>query len=108
MQDLYYVDNAIIFLNKKKKPSKRFMQLFYIAATVIVFVGAIIPMDAAWAMADICMGGMTLINLPVCMLLGKIAIDCMKDYEKQRKTGHTPVCKGVSIGLNEEEFDTWK
>ena len=106
--NLYYVDNAIIFLNKKRKPSKRFMQLFYIAATVIIFVGAIIPMDAAWAMADICMGGMTLINLPVCMLLGKIAIDCMKDYEKQRKTGHTPVFKGVSIGLNEEELDTWK
>lgn len=64
--NLYYVDNALIFLNGKKKLSQRFMRIFYIAATLIVFVGAIIPMDAAWAMADITMGGMTLINLPVC------------------------------------------
>lgn len=83
--NLYYVDNALIFLNKKDIPSKKFMRIFYLLCSVIVFIGAIIPMDAAWAMADITMGGMTLINLPVCMLLGKIAIDCMKDYEKQKK-----------------------
>ena len=106
--NLYYVDNALIFLNGKKEPSRRFKVVFKCIYVLVVFLGAIIPMDAAWAMADITMGGMTLINLPVCMLLGKIAIDCMKDYEKQRKTGHTPVFKGISIGLNEEELDTWK
>lgn len=103
--NLYYVDTALIFLNKKKKPSKRFLRIFYIFTTAIIFIGAIIPMDAAWAMADITMGGMTLINLPACMLLGKIAIDCMKDYEKQKKLGKNPVFKGKSIGLNEDEFD---
>ena len=106
--NLYYVDTALIFLNKKKKPSKRFLRIFYIFTTAIIFIGAIIPMDAAWAMADITMGGMTLINLPACMLLGKIAIDCMKDYEKQKKLGKNPVFKGKSIGLNEDEFDHWK
>ena len=51
---------------------------------------------------------MTLINLPTCMLLGKIAIDTLKDYEKQRKEGKTPVFKASDIGLNEEELDYWK
>ena len=106
--NLYYVDNALIFLNGKKKPSKNFMRIFYIAATAIVFAGALMPMDAAWAMADITMGGMTLINLPVCALLGKIAFDCLKDYESQKKAGQNPVFKLKSIGLNEEEFDFWK
>lgn len=106
--NLYYVDNALIFLNRKNKPSKRFMKIFYIAASVIVFVGALIPMDAAWAAADITMGGMTLINLPVCALLGKIAFDCLKDFETQKKSGKNPVFKSKSIGLNEEEFDFWK
>ena len=64
--NLYYVDNALTLLNKKKKPSKKFMNIFYLLATVIIFIGAIIPMDAAWAMADITMGGMTLINIPSC------------------------------------------
>ena len=106
--NLYYVDNALIFLNGKKKLSQRFIRIFYIAATFIVFVGAIIPMDAAWAMADITMGGMTLINLPVCVLLGKTAIDCMKDYEKQKKLGLKPVFKASSIDINLEELQHWK
>ena len=72
------------------------------------FNGAIIPMDAAWAAADITMGGMTLINLPVCMLLGKIAIDCLKDYETQRKAGQNPVFKAKAIGLDQEKLDYWK
>ena len=106
--NLYYVDNALIFLNGKTMPSKRFMKLFNIVASLIVFVGAIIPMDAAWAMADITMGGMTLINLPVCMLLGKIAFDCLKDYETQKKEGKNPVFKATDVGFSEEELDFWK
>lgn len=106
--NLFYVDNALAFLNKKKKPSKRFMKIFYLAATVIIFVGAIIPMDAAWAMADITMGLMTLINLPTCVVMGKSAIDCLKDYEIQKKAGKDPVFKASSIGLDEEKLDCWK
>ena len=106
--NLFYVDNALTFLNHKKKPSKRFMRIFYICATLIIFVGAIIPMDAAWAAADITMGLMTLINLPTCVLLGKTALDCLKDYETQKKSGQNPVFMASSIGMNEEELDTWK
>ena len=106
--NLFYVDNALIYLNRKEKPSDRFMKIFYIAATVIIFVGAIIPMDAAWAMADITMGFMTLINLPTCMALGRDALNCLKDYEKQRREGKDPVFKASSIGMNEELLDTWK
>lgn len=106
--NLFYVDNALTFLNHKKKPSKRFMRIFYICATLIIFVGAIIPMDAAWAAADITMGLMTLINLPTCVFLGKTALDCLKDYETQKKSGQNPVFMASNIGMNEEELDTWK
>ena len=106
--NLYYVDNALIFMNHKNKPSKRFMNAFNIFAIFIIFIGAIVPMDAAWAVADITMGCMTLINLPTCILMGKVAIDCLKDYEKQKKLGKDPVFKGIDIGLNEEDLDTWK
>lgn len=105
--NLFYVDNALIFLNKKRTLSKRAMNLFYLFAIFVIFIGAIIPMDTAWAIADITMGGMTLINLPVCVLLGKIAIDCLKDYEKQKKAGKNPVFKASDIGLPEEMLDTW-
>ena len=106
--NLYYVDSAFFFLNNKNLPSKKFMLAIHLICAFIVFVGAIIPMDAAWAMADITMGGMIVINLPVCLLLAKIAIDCMKDYENQKKDGKNPVFKAKSIGLNEDEMDCWK
>jgi len=105
--NIYYVDNALTYLNRKNKPSKRFMQIFYLACTVVVFVGAIIPMDAAWAMADITMGLMTLINLPTCVMLGKTAVDCLKDYEKQKKAGKDPIFKADTVGLDEKELDFW-
>ena len=106
--NLYYVDNALIFLNKKRHPSKTFMRVFHILCALVVLLGAIVPMDAAWAMADITMGGMTLINLPCCMLLGKVAIDALKDYEKQKKEGKNPVFRGRDIGISEDELDFWK
>jgi AGCS family alanine or glycine:cation symporter len=106
--NLYYVDNAIIFLNHKKQPSKLFMKIFHAVCALIVFLGAVIPMSAAWALADITMGGMTLINLPSCMILGKVAIDTLKDYEAQKKEGKSPVFLGKNIGLSEKELDYWK
>ena len=106
--NLYYVDNALIFLNKKKQPSKGFMKCFHICCALVVLFGAIIPMNTAWAAADITMGLMTLLNLPVCMLLGKVATDALKDYEAQREAGKNPLFLAKNIGLNEAELDFWK
>ena len=105
--NLYYVDNALIYLNGKKEPSRQFRIAFKCLCVLVIFFGAVIPMDAAWAMADITMGGMTLINLPACMLLGKVAIDALQDYEKQKKTGANPVFKAENIGLHADELDYW-
>ena len=106
--NLYYVDNALIFLNHKKEPSKQFQTVFKLICIVIVFLGAVIPMDAAWAMADITMGGMTLINLPVCMVMGTVALNALKDYEKKKRAGQNPQFHFSDIGLKEEDLDYWK
>ena len=112
--NLYYVDNALIYLNGKKEPSKLFMRIFHIFCALVVLVGAKIQMDAAWAIADITMGGMTFINLPVCVILGKVAIAALDDYTKQRqelkakKSSETPVFHAKDIGLAESELDFWR
>lgn len=105
--NLYYVDNALIFMNNKKEPSRKFNTVFRMGCVIVVFLGAVIPMDAAWAMADITMGGMTLINLPACLLLGNVAIAALKDYEKQKREGKNPVFRGSNIGLDENELEYW-
>jgi AGCS family alanine or glycine:cation symporter len=84
------------------------MRCFHLACAGVVLLGAVIPMNAAWAAADITMGGMTIINLPVCMILGKVAINSLKDYEKQRKEGKNPTFKARDIGLDENELDFCK
>lgn len=106
--NIYYVDNGLVYLNNKRKPSERSMKIFHVFCAAIILVGAVIPMSEAWALADICMGGMVLLNLPTCMLLGKVAVDCLKDYESQRKMGKNPVFKASSIGFKEGELDFWE
>ena len=106
--NLYYVDNALIFLNHKKPVPKTFLRVFHVLCALVVLVGAIIPMDVAWAAADITMGGMTLINLPACVLLGSVAFRTLADYERQKKEGKDPVFLAKQIGLDENELDYWK
>ncbi|MBP3238297.1 MAG: alanine:cation symporter family protein [Lachnospiraceae bacterium] len=106
--NLYYVDNALTYLNKNRKPGKRFMNCFYVVCVLIIFAGAIISMDAAWAAADITMGLMTIINIPVCIMLSGVAVKALKDYEKQKKEGKNPVFFAKDIGLDEDEVSFWK
>lgn len=106
--NLYYLDNAIAYMNKKRPPSKRFMKVFYVFCIVVIFVGAIIPMSFAWTMADITMGGMTIINIPCCLILSGTVVKALKDFEKQKKAGQNPVFKAKDIGLNENDLSFWK
>ena len=106
--NLYYVDNALIYLNGKKKPSAVFMTIFRIFCVVVIFLGAIISMDAAWAAADITMGLMTIINLPCCALLYGVVDKVLKDYEAQKKAGKNPEFIGKNVGLNDSELSYWK
>ena len=106
--NLYYVDNALAYLNHKKTPSDRFMLIFRIICAVVVFLGAIVSMDTAWALADITMGLMCLINLPCCAALSGVAVKALKDYEQQKLEGKNPVFRAASIGLPEEDVEFWK
>ena len=106
--NLYYVDTGLAYLNKNKMPGKKFMVAFRILCAGIIFLGAISPMDACWALADIMMGGMALINIPACLALGKVAVKCAEDYEKQLRLGKDPVFHAADIGIDDEKLDYWK
>ncbi|MBR5637262.1 MAG: alanine:cation symporter family protein [Pseudobutyrivibrio sp.] len=105
--NLYYVDNALIYLHGKKMPSATFMTVFRIICVAVIFIGATLSMDTAWAAADITMGLMTIINLPCCALLYGVVDKVLKDYEAQKKAGKNPEFKSSSIGMNSEELEFW-
>ena len=102
---LYYVDNALAYL-MKKVPSKQFMIVFRIVAVALIFLGAGLSIDLVWNLADVLMGIMVIINIPVILILSRPALAALKDYTAQRKTGRNPVFKAASINLK-EKTDYW-
>ena len=104
--NLYYVDKCIIFI-MGKVPGKAFMRVYHIIAALLIFIGAGLSADLLWNIADVTMGGMTIINMPVIFILGKYAFRALKDYDEQRKQGVTPVFKAKNIDLP-HEVDYWQ
>ena len=65
-------------------------------------------MDFACTMADITMGGMTLINIPCCLILSSTVVKALKDYESQKKKGLNPHFRAEDIGLDPDKLSFWK
>lgn len=103
--NLYYVDKTINYL-LGKEPTKRFRNVCYVIASVVIFIGAGLSADLLWGIADITMGGMTIINMPIIIYLGKYAVRTLKDYEKKLKSGSDMTFRKKDIGLL-HETDYW-
>ena len=103
--NFYYAEMGLKYLCGKT-PGKALLNLFRIIAALIVLAGAVMEFGLVWSTADVLMGFMALINLPVILLLGGTAIRCMKDYVRQKKEGRNPVFKAADIGLK-EKTDFW-
>ena len=98
----FYAEANILFISKNKVV----LALFRIAAAIMVMVGAMNSMDVAWSLADITMGLEAVVNIIAIVLLSRIAIAALKDYESQKAKGVDPVFHEKNIGLN--NTDVWK
>ena len=103
--NLYYCEGCLNYI-AKRPVGKTGMNIFRVAACLIVFVGAMLEFGFVWNLADVLMGIMAIINLPVIVLLSKPALACLNDYIKQKKEGKDPVFKAADIGIK-EETDFW-
>lgn len=103
--NLFYVNQSFNHI-LRKEPSKTFNTIYYIIASLLVFVGAGLNAGMLWDFADLTMGLMTLINVPVILYLSKYAFRALKDYNRQKKQGFDPVFKAKDIGLS-DEMDFW-
>ncbi len=103
--NLFYVDKTINYL-LGKEPTKAVRNTYYVIASLLIFVGAGLSADLLWGIADITMGGMTLINMPIIIYLGKYAFRILKDYEKRIKNGDEMTFKAADIDLP-HETDYW-
>lgn len=103
--NLFYCEGCLNYIAGRAL-SKRAMNIFRAVAVVAVFVGAQLEFGLVWDMADVLMGVMALINLPVIVILARTALAALNDYTAQRRLGKKPVFKAAAIGLK-EKTDFW-
>ena len=101
----FYAEMGLGYLCDKK-PGKKLLTAFRLFAAVVVFGGSLMEFSVAWSTADVIMGFLALINLPVIILLGGPAVHCLQDYIKQKKAGKNPVFKAADIALK-DKTDFW-
>ena len=105
--NLYYVDSNIAYIFGKI-PGKVIQVLYRLVCVALIYLGAQQKQAFVWDLADLLMGVMALINLPVLILMGRQVIDALKDYLSQEVAGHNPVFKAAKIGLDTSQLDYWK
>lgn len=96
--NLFYCEGCMNYI-VGRKVGRTGRILFNVIAVALVFAGALLEVNLVWNIADVLMGVMALINLPVIVILGGTAIRALEDYLSQRSDGRDPVFKASSIGL---------
>ena len=83
----YYGESNLLFM----KDDRRLLFCYRSVVVVLVYIGAISPLESVWIVADLAMGLMALINLVVIVLLSGPVMQVLKDYDRQVKTSKSPV-----------------
>lgn len=101
----YYCESNFQYL--LRRDARRWeLAAFRLSAVCIVFLGAQMDFSLVWDLADVLMGGMVLINLPVIWKLAGPVMAALRDYLGQKKQGKNPVFRAADIGL-EGKTEFW-
>lgn len=101
----YYGEANIRFI----KDNNLLVNIFRVLMIVVVMIGAVVPLDVVWAMADLFMIFIVLINMLSITKLGKYTYILLNDYKAQRKAGiKVPIFKKDRIKeLNTPDIECW-
>lgn len=102
----FYAEANLTFL-LRRAPREIELLVFRILSAFIVFFGATAQFGVAWNTADILMGIMALINIPVIIILGSKAFRALADYRAQLAEGKDPVYVAAQNGVT-EKLDYWQ
>ncbi|HAS6157327.1 TPA: amino acid carrier protein [Vibrio vulnificus] len=82
-----YAETNLVFLEHNHKAG---LNVFRLVVLALVGFGAIAPLPVVWALADVSMGLMAIVNLVAILLLSGIVIKLAKDYNRQLQAGKLP------------------
>lgn len=100
----FYAEMNISYIYKNALGNKAFMFCYRLLAVAIIFVGAQFSAGLAWDTADVLMGCMALINVPVCIILGNTAFKALRDYNAKKKAGRPLDFKAADIGVKDTDY----
>lgn len=89
----YYGETNIEFITE----DRRVVFYYRLAVMGLVLFGSVAALELVWALADLFMGSMALVNLAAISLLAPIAFAVLKDYQRQRKRGENPTFHAPDI-----------
>ena len=105
LSNSYYGEANIRFI----KDNDTLVNIFRVLMILIVMAGAVIPLDVVWAMADLFMIFIVLINMLSITKLGNKVYMLLNDYKAQRQQGiKTPLFKKSNIKeLDTPDIECW-
>ncbi|RKQ35872.1 alanine/glycine:cation symporter family protein [Oceanobacillus halophilus] len=99
----YYGESNIYYI----KESRMALFVYRIIVLVMIIFGTLASFDFVWALADLTMAIMALINLYAIARLFKIAKIALDDYRTQRKAGKDPVFHQHTLP-NQAGIESWE
>ncbi len=83
----YYGETNIEFIKK----SKTWLLIYRFAVVGMVLFGSVAKVGIVWDLADLFMALMAITNLIAILMLGRIALAALKDYQQQKRQGIDPI-----------------
>lgn len=99
----YYGETNIRFLTQRRGV----VYAYRAVVGAMVLLGGIMSLGMVWSLADITMSLMAICNLAAILVLGRYALVCLKDYQKQRREGRNPVYHADTQPEIESETPCW-
>ena len=103
----FYAEQSVKYFYADANKNKAFMTGYRIVAVLVIFAGSQFKAAFAWNISDVIMGVMALINIPVCVILGKKAYVALWDYMIQRNQGRNPVFHPEKLYGSAEGMECW-
>lgn len=104
MAYVYYAESNVAYLVSHLPNHGLILNITKVGILIMTFVGAINSKGAVWALGDVGVGVMAWLNIIAILILGKVGVATLKDYEKQKKQGLDPVFDPKAIGIHNADF----
>jgi AGCS family alanine or glycine:cation symporter len=103
--DYVCAEANLLFLGARQ----RAVTALKVSTLIAVGLGAVLKLTFVWALADLGMALMAIVNLVAICLLGNWAFAALKDFHRQLKAGDDPVFVADEAGLPDAlGGDVWK